>query len=183
MVAPQFSVEDIRCFERPVVLRLPFRFGAVTVTHAPQAFVRVRIRLADGREACGASAELMVPKWFDKHPALTEAQSFDQLRRSLELAAAAYGSHRASRSAFGHFAAHCGEQLEAAAREDLPPLVAAFGAAEIDKAILDALGRALELPFRTLVQRNLVGVDPARVAPDLAGHPGARARCPPPWVA
>ena len=36
--------------ERPVVLRIPFRFGAATVTHAPQAFVRARIRLDDGRD-------------------------------------------------------------------------------------------------------------------------------------
>jgi hypothetical protein len=37
-------------YERPVKLRLPFRFGVVTLTEAPQAFVRVRVRLADGRE-------------------------------------------------------------------------------------------------------------------------------------
>ena len=32
--------------ERPVKLRLPFRFGVVTLTEAPQAFVRVRVRVA-----------------------------------------------------------------------------------------------------------------------------------------
>ena len=31
-------------------------------------FVRARIRLADGREGEGISAELLVPKWFDKSP-------------------------------------------------------------------------------------------------------------------
>ena len=30
-------------YERPVKLRLPFRFGVVTLTEAPQAFVRVRV--------------------------------------------------------------------------------------------------------------------------------------------
>src|ERR1700749_1300551 len=100
MNAPRFSVLEVRCFERPVVLRLPFRFGAATVTHAPQAFVRARIGLEDGREAGGGAAELLVPKWFDKDPALSEEQSFEQLRRSLHLACGHYLSERTPRTAF-----------------------------------------------------------------------------------
>src|SRR5215203_575868 len=73
-------------FERPVKLRLPFRFGVVTLTAAPQVFVRARIRLADGREGEGVSAEMLAPKWFDKSPALTNEQNFDQLRHSLAMA-------------------------------------------------------------------------------------------------
>ena len=73
-------------YERPVKLRLPFRFGVVTLTEAPQAFVRARVRLADGREGEGVSAELLVPKWFDKSPALSNEENFDQLRRSLDIA-------------------------------------------------------------------------------------------------
>ena len=45
----RFRIDDIRFSERDVVLRLPFRFGAATVTAAPQAFVRVRVRCEDGR--------------------------------------------------------------------------------------------------------------------------------------
>jgi L-alanine-DL-glutamate epimerase-like enolase superfamily enzyme len=169
MSAPRCSVLEIRCHERPVVLRLPFRFGAVTVTHAPQAFVRARIRLDDRREAWGAAAELLVPKWFDKDPALTESASFDQLRRALRLACEHYTGGRDARTAFGHFAAHYEPQLATAARAGLPPLVAAFGSAEIDKALVDALGRALDLPFATLVQRNLLGIAASPLTPDLAG--------------
>ena len=49
-------------------------------------FVRARIRLADGREGEGVSAELLAPKWFDKSPDLSNEDNFDQLRRSLALA-------------------------------------------------------------------------------------------------
>jgi hypothetical protein len=67
----------IELYERPVALRIPFRFGAATVTHAPQAFVRARIQLGDGAsggaEAQGAAAELMIPKWFDKSPEKSNA--------------------------------------------------------------------------------------------------------------
>ncbi|MEP6656451.1 MAG: mandelate racemase [Betaproteobacteria bacterium] len=171
---PTFSILEIECLERPVILRLPFRFGAVTVTHAPQAFVRARIGLGDGREAWGAAAELMVPKWFDKDPRLDEAQSFDQLRSSLWLAREAYLDDQLPRTAFGHFAAHYAEHLEAGARRGLPSLAAGFGPAEIDKALLDALARALGVPFGTMIRNNLVGIAPAALLPEFADFDFAR---------
>jgi hypothetical protein len=32
----KFSVKEVEFFERPVKLRMPFRFGVVTLTEAPQ---------------------------------------------------------------------------------------------------------------------------------------------------
>jgi len=84
--APRLRLLEATFHERPVKLRLPFRFGVVTMTEAPQVFVRVRIRLADGREGEGVSAEMLAPKWFDKSPALSNEDNFDQLRRSLAMA-------------------------------------------------------------------------------------------------
>ena len=82
----KFSVKEIEFFERPVRLRMPFRFGVVTLTEAPQAFVRARIALENGKEAEGAAAELLAPKWFDKNPALSNEQNFEQLRASMRKA-------------------------------------------------------------------------------------------------
>ncbi|KPK04155.1 MAG: hypothetical protein AMJ64_14250, partial [Betaproteobacteria bacterium SG8_39] len=87
---PRFSIRAIELFERPVVLRLPFRFGMVTLERAPQAFVRAHIRLADGAEAWGASAEMMVPKWFEKDPARSNAADIEALRMALRAARSAY---------------------------------------------------------------------------------------------
>jgi hypothetical protein len=81
--APKLRLVDASFHERPVRLRLPFRFGVVTLTEAPQLFVRAQVRLADGRQGEGISAELLVPKWFDKSPELSNEDNFDQLRRSL----------------------------------------------------------------------------------------------------
>ena len=67
----KFAVERLDFFERDVRLRLPFRFGVITLRAAPQAFVRAEITLEDGRRSAGAAAELLVPKWFDKNPALS----------------------------------------------------------------------------------------------------------------
>src|SRR5216110_3195434 len=82
----RFSIKEISFHERDVRLRLPFRFGVVTLTAAPQAFVRARIRLENGKEAQGAAAELLAPKWFDKNPALTNEDNFEQLRDSMRKA-------------------------------------------------------------------------------------------------
>ena len=164
-----FSVVAIDCFERPVPLRLPFRFGAATVREAVQAFVRARIRLGDGREFVGGTAELMVPKWFDKDPALSNAANVDQLRQALALARDAYLADAVPRSAFGHFAAHYAECIKEGDRRGLPALAAQFGPAEIDRAMLDALCRGLGVSFPAAVRANLIGFDAAAIAPDLAG--------------
>lgn len=122
-LAPRFSIVSIGLLERDVVLRMPFRFGVVTLTAAPQAFVRARIRLEDGREAAGGAAELLAPKWFDKNPALSNEDNFEQLRSALRLAAAAYLAGGPN-TAFGHFRANYAGQIEAGAKQGLNALVA-----------------------------------------------------------
>ena len=138
--APRLRLIEARFFERPVRLRLPFRFGVVTLTEAPQVFVRARIRLSDGREGEGVSAELMVPKWFDKSPDLSHEQNFDQLRRALAIARGAL-LDAGEGTPFGLSAAVEAAIHIACAQEKLGGLIASFGLALLDRAILDALGR------------------------------------------
>ena len=61
----------VECFERDVKLRLPFRFGVITVTQATQAVIRATIELKDGRRSVGVAAESLAAKWFDKNPAFS----------------------------------------------------------------------------------------------------------------
>ena len=91
--AVKLKIAAIEFLERDVRLRMPFRFGVVTLTESPQAFVRCRIRTEDGREAEGAAAELLAPKWFDKNPALTNEDNYEQLRGSLRAARERYLAH------------------------------------------------------------------------------------------
>ena len=165
--APRLSVIEVRLFERDVRLRLPFRFGVVTLREAPQAFVRARVRLADGREGWGCSAELMVPKWFDKNPSLSNADNFDQLRRSLFLARDLTLACDAG-TAFARHAHMEPEQHRRAGAEGLNDLVAGFGQALLDRAALDALCRLEKASVFRAVRENRVGLD-AATAPDLAG--------------
>jgi L-alanine-DL-glutamate epimerase-like enolase superfamily enzyme len=141
----KFSIEEIAFFERDVRLRMPFRFGVVTLTRAPQAFAVARIHLQDGREADGAAAELLVPKWFDKNPALSNEDNFEQLRASMRAARKAY-LDSGSNTAFGHSRPTVG-------------LVENYGPALLDRALLDALCRALGISFYDAITRNVVGLD------------------------
>ena len=83
--APKIKLESVERFERDFKLRLPFRFGVITVTEGTQAVIRVEIALEDGRTATGVAAESLGAKWFDKSPAFSDAQNLDQLRQALEL--------------------------------------------------------------------------------------------------
>jgi L-alanine-DL-glutamate epimerase-like enolase superfamily enzyme len=171
VTTPQLTVREVQLYQRDVRLRMPFRFGVVTLTQAPQCFVRVRIELADGRSQWGAAAEILAPKWFDKNLALSNEDNFEQLRLALRLAATAYVDGKA-RSAFGHFAAHYAEQIEAGGKQGLNPLVANFGPAQIDRAILDALALASGQSFYDLMRANAAGIEPSLLPgklPDLAG--------------
>jgi hypothetical protein len=165
--APRLRLVEARLFERPVRLRLPFRFGVVTLREAPQVFVRARIRLADGREGEGVSAELMVPKWFDKSPELSHEDNFDQLRAALAIArrhllAAGDGT------AFGLSAAVEPSIHAECAKRGLGGLIASFGLALFDRAILDALGRIEGASIFALARANRFGLDISTTS-DLAG--------------
>jgi L-alanine-DL-glutamate epimerase-like enolase superfamily enzyme len=143
--AVKLRIAGIELFERDVRLRMPFRFGVVTLTESPQAFVRARIRTEDGRQAEGAAAELLAPKWFDKNPALSNEDNVEQLRASLRAAREAYLAHDAA-TAWGHSTPTRG-------------LVENYGPALIDRAVLDALCRGLGISFYEAIRRNVVGAE------------------------
>ncbi len=180
MDAPRFHVEEIRFAERDVALRLPFRFGAATVTACPQVYVRARIRFEDGRTASGCAAEMMVPKWFDKNPALTNEQNFEQLRFALRDAREAYTGEADAQTAWTHFAANYAALMARARAKGLQPLVAGYGPALVDRAIFDALCLHAGTGFAAAMSANLGGIDIAGsgLADDLAGFdmPGFLAR-------
>jgi L-alanine-DL-glutamate epimerase-like enolase superfamily enzyme len=139
----KLKLASIEFLERDVKLRMPFRFGVVTLTESPQAFVRCRIRTEDGREAQGAAAELLAPKWFDKNPALSNEDNYEQLRASMRAARDKYLAHGMD-TAWKHASPTRG-------------LVENYGPALLDRAVLDALCRALGISFFEAIQRNAVG--------------------------
>ena len=167
-MAPRLAVRDIAFFERPIDFVRPFRFGSVTITKATQIFVRAEIELEDGSTSVGGSAEMMAPKWFDKRPHLSAEESAAELRRALTIARDLYLTRDGFGTAFGLHVARIGAQVAACTKEDIPALAAAYGPAEIDKAVLDALLRAVGKNFFDGMAANVPGID-ARLTPDLSG--------------
>jgi hypothetical protein len=168
MTAPRFRLVETQRFEWPFRLRLPFRFGVITVTHGRQAVIRARIALDDGTEHWGVAAETLAAKWFDKDPRWSDAQNEHQLRRSLELACEATLAGGAN-TAFGHYADSYAAHVAACGAEQLNPLVASYGRALLDRAMLDALLKAKGLSFAQGLRANIGGMAPHEVVPDLPG--------------
>jgi hypothetical protein len=165
--ALRLKLLDVELHERFVKLRLPFRFGVVTLREAPQLFVRARVRLADGREGEGVAAELLVPKWFDKNPALSNEDNFNQLRRSIAIACRHF-TGLGTDTAFGLSAAADTSHRAECEANGLNGLVASFGLALIERSIIDALGRLEGRAADDLVRGNALGIT-AVLTPDLAG--------------
>jgi hypothetical protein len=163
------KVEAVDCFERDFTLRLPFRFGVITVTEGTQAIVRANVALEDGRSATGVAAECLAAKWFDKNPAFSDAQNLDELRQALGIAVELY-RNRGWCTPFGLYAETYGDQLARGADLGLMPLVASYGPALLDRAVLDAVGQAMGLSFAEMVRRNIAGIDVRdALTPDLLG--------------
>ncbi|OOO20218.1 mandelate racemase [Rhizobium sophoriradicis] len=164
VTAPRIRIVEIDAFERDIRLRLPFRFGAATLEKAPQAFLRVRVEDEEGKTAIGAAAEMMVPKWFDKNPALTPAQNVDQLRGSIRVATAA---SREPSAPITLFAAARLNEMETARRLPGNPLAAGFGPSLVARAALDAYCRLAGISFFDAVRRNIIGIGGPMLSGDI----------------
>ncbi|MGH9579239.1 MAG: enolase C-terminal domain-like protein, partial [Terriglobales bacterium] len=112
-------------------------------------------------DSWGAAAELLAPKWFDKDPALSNEQNFEQLRLALRLARDAYLAGSPN-TAFGHWQENYQKQIDEGKKQNLNSLTACFGPALIDRALLDALCRALGISFYDAIRKNAAGIAPAQ---------------------
>ena len=153
---------------RQVALRLPFRFGANTLTACPQLFVRVDVEVPGHGTTQGFAAELMVPKWFDKRAGFTPDDNIAQLGLAAKHAAQAYLGDTPA-TPFGLFARHCAALMAQGHADGFTELTTAFGQALVDKAVLDALCRALDVSFFDAAHRNAIGLGDAPVATDMHG--------------
>ena len=164
----QLSVDEVALAHTPCHTRLPFRFGAVTVRAADLLTCRVTARAADRRQVFGWSADLLVPRWFRKDTAATPAQDADELYAS----AVAAGDAFVARGAAEPFVAW--RDVFAARVGSLPAdapdlLVRGFGVALLERAMLDAACRLVELPFAAALRRDAFGFRPVDVHGGLLG--------------
>jgi hypothetical protein len=152
-------ITALEAFERAVPLRLPFRFGTVTLREVRQVFLRVRVCCPDARETWGWAAELMVPKWFDKNPDRSNDENQEQLRDSLALACNFHRECAELRTAYGHAQAWTRACRSGELHPDANGLIAGFGPSLVDRAVMDGLCRAFDCSFPRALQENLFAID------------------------
>jgi hypothetical protein len=166
---PGVRVLEVQLFERDVRLRMPFRFGVITLTEEPQAFLRVRVQSETGLESWGIAADCLAPKWFDKNPNLTNEDNYEQLRTSIRLAADLYLAGNTFREPFQWSVHTFTDQQEICRKRGLNGLIASFGPALLDRAILDAVLKMAGCSFYEGIQGNLPGIKDSELVPDLKG--------------
>ncbi|MEO1537914.1 MAG: enolase C-terminal domain-like protein [Pseudomonadota bacterium] len=140
-------------FERPVKMRLPFQFGSAEVRETAEAYASVVIEV-DGKTIEGRSAQLMVPRWFDKRPEMSNTDTVTELRDVV-------------RAAMEYAPGQTGTPISVSrdlrldvlrSLKDVPGLAAGFGPALLEMAMIDALCRAKEVPFWRAAQSDLFGL-------------------------
>ncbi|SFR01527.1 enolase C-terminal domain-like protein [Poseidonocella sedimentorum] len=139
--------------ERPVTMRLPFQFGSTEVRETAEAHARVEIDVNGIRET-GVSAQLMVPRWFNKSAEMSNADTIDELRRVVDTAVAEAPGLRGT-------ALEVTRALRAGldrALPNTPPLARGFGPALVEMAVIDALCKALQVPFWTAARDDAFGL-------------------------
>lgn len=152
------------------------------MTEAPMLIAALDIE-ADGRKFTGYAGELLVPKWFAKNPTSDVADD------NADLIAAARDAFRVMRdhespdaTAFDHWLRAQMQCVEPAT--DSPPgLVAMFGVALVERAMIDALCRASEQSFREALGGDLFGLRFGEIdrrldgwSPAHLGRPGTSVR-------
>ncbi|MBS0448469.1 MAG: hypothetical protein JSR59_21300 [Proteobacteria bacterium] len=167
--APLLRVLGVGLGVRPVRLRRPFRFGAVTLTASPELYVHATVEVAGRGTADGHAAEMMVPKWFDKRSDRSRADNVRDLASSIARAGDAYAGD-APATPFGLHGRHYAALMQAGARDGATELSSAYGQAVLDRAVLDAACRVLGVSFFEAARRNLLGLVDTGLAPDLHGH-------------
>lgn len=161
-------VREIETGVRPVHLRMPFRFGSVTLHACPQLFLRATIEVIGHGTHVGHAAELMMPKWFDKRPEFTLTNNVTQLADSVETAAQTYLDDSPTTS-FELFARHYAGIRQQGRRQGFTELTSSYGEAVLERAVIDALCKALEISFFEAAHQNVFGLQAEACIPDMNG--------------
>ena len=136
------KLEEVERFERDVkpAAAVPLRRHHRDRAHAGRDPRRAS-RCPTGARARASRPRRWRPSGSTRAPRFTDEQNLDQLRQSLDARHRALPRAAASSTPFGLFAGTYREQQARGAALGLNPLVASYGPALLDRAILDALGR------------------------------------------
>jgi enolase-like protein len=163
-VSLALAVTAASCHLRNLRTRLPFRYGAVTLTHFPLLHLALDVEAADGRRARGFAADNLPPKWFDKSPARSFRDNVEDLLASIRSAESAYlDAARTPRPVFDVWRDAYAECARRGPGLGLNGLTAAFGSSLFERALADAAGRLTGLDVVGLLRADVLGIRPEAV--------------------
>ena len=169
MSAAHMKVDGVRFYMRNVRTRMPFKYGVATLTSVPILHAIVECTV-EGRSARGVSADILPPKWFDKDPQKEYEDNVEDLLFSARAAAEAYSeASRSPRDFFSIWREGYAATLSAGDGRGLNHLTSAHGSTLMERALIDACGRALGLSYFELVRDNALALDLGAIHAELAG--------------
>src|SRR5262249_11169008 len=148
--------------------RLPFKYGIATMTSAPHLFLRLKVEV-DGQPATGIAADGLAPKWFTKDPNRPLAEETHEMLRVIENALRLAVRVQAETPFDAGLQVH-EAQSSWGRSERLPPLLTQFGTSLVERALLEAVCRAVCHPFWRLLRENAFGIRLGAIHPALAGR-------------
>ena len=164
----RWSVREVEFYLRKAATRIPFRFGMSTFRQGVIVLARLRAEDETGKSSQGFSSDFMVPKWFDKNPAKSVDDNARDLLESAQRAAAVMTSgERKPLPLFELWHRTYRARLYEDRTDSAEPLVRGFGVALLERALMDAVCRAAQVPFFTALKKNLFGFDAGSVHPEL----------------
>jgi len=163
----RLEILDSGLHRHDVLLRMPFRYGIVTMTDGPVLFLHLRVRIGE-HESSGVSSDLLPPKWFTKVPDKPIPDEIAEMLRVIRHAAATAIGLRGE-SAFSVWRQLYEAQTTWAAKERIPPLLANFGVSLVERALIEAVARAAGRPFTRLLRENILGIELPAIHPSIGG--------------
>lgn len=155
---------------RPLKTRLPFKFGVHVLREVSIAELAMTIQTPWGERFVGHASDLLIPKWFKKDPSSTPEEDAAALQESVEAAATLvkhFGEHVGGHAVFDIWLTAYRELVEP--RDAADQLVAGFGVAMVERAMIDAACLALDTSFLGSLLSDELGFQPERLLPETKG--------------
>jgi len=175
MVAVSLSIRPIDADVRLLNCRarLPFRFGAHTMTAAPLCLLRLSVETPGGRTE-GFASDLLVPKWFSKDPSTSLEDDWRALLEGVVDAASWIVDEGRAGDAFRHWRALDEERVGRFDVDTPDLLLRGHAVSMVERAMIDAVCRAERLDLLGALSGGALGVDPGSIDPALADWDVAR---------
>ena len=164
------SIKEVEFFVRNAPMRMPFRFGAVTLTSSAVLHVRMQVEMENGACATGWAADMLAPKWFDKDPDKSYEKNLRDLVEAAQAAASNYMEIGKQPSSF--FSIWRQGYDAGCAWGDghgLNRLTAANGPSLQERALIDAIGVARGLSYHQMLVDNALGIELGDIHTELQG--------------